>query len=326
MLTGRRPFEAKWIGRFSVASEEMDYPFYFHHEPVEVWGRWIRGWFYWPVWFEGDETVLHFEKQVPPRGEMLIYYLEKHPDFPSDPAVLSPVEVMQRALGAKEAARLLDFAGIEERSVVSHGLCVCEMTAILQKYFDAGREVQEQTEVARYASDVATFIQHMRERLAEFRDFIGETRMFLRAQAAADPRLADSTRRILAVIEEMNGAYQSGMPTASLDEVRQWTAEFNALAREVRPGNNKKFDAVAEKCRSVSGSQDDLARNLSVLAIRLTEKAAQEAVYSPEHARLAQEIIARTRQVLRRPTAWEPHRGLHIQVDPGRPQPLGELK
>jgi hypothetical protein len=315
----KRPFEAKWIGRFFIASEEIDYPFYFRPERAELWGRPIRGWFYWPVWFDGDETVIHFEKRFPPQGELLIYFLEQHPDRPTGTAILSPVDVMRKALGADEAARLLDLAGLQERPVVSHGLCVCEMTARLQKYFDTGEEVQEQAQIARYAHDVLTFMTSVRRRLIEFRDFAAQSKEFLKARAAAEPKLAGSAGRLLESIEELDGAYRSNVPSATLEEVRQWTDEFNALARQVRPGNAKQFDAVAEKCRSVSGSQDDLVRDLNVLAIRVAEKAAREAVHSPEHAILAQELIARTRQVLRNPTALEPRRHHRLPPDPGRP-------
>jgi len=319
LIGWRRPFEAKWIGRFHVASEEIDYPFYFRDARVELWGRPIRSWFWWPVWFDGQRTMIHFEKRFPPKGDLLIYYLEKHPERPAGTAILSPVEVLQQALGRQEAARLLDLAGIEERPVVSHGLCVCEMTSRLQRFFDAGREVQEQAQIARYADDVLTFISHVRQRLLEFRDFAAQTRRLLKARAADEPKVADAASRLLGLLDEFEGVYQGAMPSASLGEVRQWTAEFNTLAREVRPGNDKKFDAVAEKCRSVSGNQDDLVRDLSVLAIRLAEKAAQEAVQSPEHAALARDVIARTRQILRNPTPLEVRRHHRLAPDPGRP-------
>ncbi len=313
----KRPFEARWIGRFFVVSEGVHYPFYFRHERVQLWGRCIRGWFYWPVRFDGDRTMIHFEKRFPPQGELLIYHLEKDPERPADAFPLSPVEVAEKALGVREAARLLDFAGIEQRPLLEHGYAVCEMTAALQKHFDVGEEVKRQAEIAQYAGDVVTFIRLVRGRIHEFRDFAAQTKEFLRARAAAEPKLADAARQLLAAIDEFQEVYKSGMPATSLEEVRQWTEEFKSLAREVRPGNNKKFDAVAEKCRTVAGGQDDLVRDLNVLAIRLTEKAAEQAVRSPEHARLAEEIIARSRRVLRNPTVLEPRRHPALQADPG---------
>lgn len=315
----KRPFEAKWIGRLFVASEGVHYPFYFRHERVQLWGRSVRGWFYWPVWFDGDQTLVHFEKQFPPLGELLIYYLEKHPDRPDPAALLSPVEVMKKALGADETARLLDFSGIDERPLLPHGLSVCEMTAVLQKYFDAGQEVQHQAEIARYADDVVTFIRLIRQRINEFRQLAAQTAQLVKARTAAEPKLAGSAARLLAAIRDLEELYQTGMPPTSLEEVRQWTEQFNSLARQARPGNNRAFDAVAEKCRSVAGGQDDLVRDLNLAAIRLAQQAAQEAIHSADHARLAQEVIDRTRQVLRRPTVLEPRRYHALQVDPGQP-------
>lgn len=315
----RRPFEAKWIGRFYVASEEIDYPFYFRDARVELWGRPIRSWFWWPVWFDGPRTMIHFEKRFPPKGDLLVYYLEKHPERPAGTAILSPVEVLQEALGPQEAARVLDLAGIEERPVVSHGLCVCEMTSRLQRFFDAGEEVKQRAQIARYAEDVGAFITNVRVRLLEYREFAAQIRQFLKARAAAEPAIAGAAGRLLGLVEEFEGVYQGAMPATSLGEVRQWTAEFNALAREVRPGNDKKFDAVAEKCRALSGAQDDLLRDLSVLVVRLAEKAAHEAVQSPEHAAFARDVIARTRQILRNPTPLEVRRHHRMAPDPGRP-------
>ena len=88
-------------------------------------------------------------------------------------------------------------------------------------------------------------------------------------------------------------------------------------ADEVRPENKKDYGKLAEQCRSVAGTQDDLARTLSVLVIRLTEQAARLAVESPEHAKMAEEVIVKARQVLRKPTWWEPTRRLQPKSDPG---------
>jgi hypothetical protein len=116
----------------------------------------------------------------------------------------------------------------------------------------------------------------------------------------------------------MEQARTNGMPSTSLDDA-PLTAEMKSLAAEVRPGNNKKYEKLASQCRSVAGSQDDLARDLSVLAIRLSQEAARQGAESPEQVRLAEQVIARTKQVLRKPTWWEPCRQYLTKSDPGRP-------
>ena len=78
-ITWKRPFEAKWLGRFFITSDEYDWPFYFGSKPVKIWGRYIRGWYTYPLRFDGDRTVVHFEKQFLPKGDLLIYCLNRTP-------------------------------------------------------------------------------------------------------------------------------------------------------------------------------------------------------------------------------------------------------
>jgi len=61
-------------------------------------------------------------------------------------------------------------------------------------------------------------------------------------------------------------------------------------------------------CRRVAGPQDGLAMKLSWGAIRIMEQSAEFAVASPEHCKLAEQIIAKTRLTLRNGTWWEPSR------------------
>jgi len=227
--------------------------------------------------------------------------------------------VMEKALGRQEAARLLDFDGVEERPLLEHGNAVCAMTNGMQKWLDEGQDSQHKAEIDRYCDDVADFIRMIRERIEEFDAFAAATREFLQAQAKANPALEDMVADLDGTLIEMQKTRTSDMPRESLAEVRAWTDQMKRLALGTGPGRNKKYEPLAGRCRSVAGTQDDLARALSIVAIRLTEEAAGLGVASPEHARLAEQVIARTRQVLRKPTWWEPRRAYWPKSDPGRP-------
>ena len=72
-----------------------------------------------------------FREAVSTAGDLLIYYLEAHPTHP-DAAVGAPVGVMEAVLGKPAAAKLLDFAGAEERPLLAHGMAVCAMTNTMQ--------------------------------------------------------------------------------------------------------------------------------------------------------------------------------------------------
>jgi hypothetical protein len=317
-IAWKRPLEAKWIGHFFIASEEISYPFYFRYEPAKLWGRFIRGWFGWPMWFDGQRTMIHFEKRFPPRGELLIYFLEKHPRQPAA-GLLAPVEVMEKALGKEEAAGLLDFDGVEERPLLKHGNAVCAMTNGMQKWFDDGQESQHVAQIERYCDDVADFIRMIRQRIEEYGAFAAGTKGFVQVQSKANPQLAGMAADLVQTLDEMEKIATNDVPRESLAEVRGWTDQMKHLAGQSGPGRNKLYEPLGAKCRSVAGTQDDLARALSILGIRLTEQAAKGGVASPAHAELAEAVIAKTRQVLRKPTWWEPRRQYWPKSDPGRP-------
>ncbi len=318
VIAWRRPFEAKWIGRFLIESEGINYPFYFARTKEKLWGRYIKSWYHYPVWFDKDRTVIHFEKRFPPTGEMLIYYLEALSGNGGDGnAPLSPVAVMRQALGAELTAKLLDFEGINDRPLLKHHRAVCAMTKSLTPIFESGQEVTKARQVVQTADDVARFIRLIRERVMEYDAFAEEMKDFLARQGKADAKLASAFRRAGDGATAIRFAVANGMPSESLEEVRSWTDEIKAMTSKVAPGNAKRYSVLAGKCRSVAGTQDDLARTTSILAIRMMEAAAAAGVASPRHVRLAEQIIARTRQVLRRPSWWEPRR-VHVpRRDPG---------
>ena len=95
VIAWKRPFEAQWFGRMHITSDDYDWPFYFINKPLRLWGRYIRDWYRYPVRFDGEKTVIHFEKRFRPEGELLIYCLQPHP-IHADASVVTPAEAMGR--------------------------------------------------------------------------------------------------------------------------------------------------------------------------------------------------------------------------------------
>lgn len=314
-ISWKRPFEAEWIGRFYVESEDVHYPFYFQEEKRKLWGRFLRGWYEYPLWFEGDRTYVHFEKKFPPQGELLIYFLRR----PSggDDVVDSPLEVISQALGAERAAKLLDFEGIEMRPLLAHGDAVCAMTNKMQELFNTGRELRQKAHIDERADDVAEFIKLIRDRVFEYAAFAARIDLLLDERGQV---YSTETRETLqGIVEDIRLVAIEDLPDVSLEEVRQWTAGMKDLARQVRPANKTQYEAFARKCRSVAGAQDDQTRELCLLTIQLMEQAAALGVHSADQIKLTETILSRSRQVLRRPTWWEPRRNTTPRSDPGIP-------
>lgn len=315
-LAWQRPFEARWIGQFFIESDKYHFPFYFRSQKAKLWGRYIRSWFTYPFWFEGDKTLIHFEKKFPPKGELLIYYLETPA---ATTGVSSPIAVMQRALGQDLAARLLDFDGVNLRLLNTHGNAVCAMTRQIEEALAAGKADRVRQAVDSFADDVASFIQLIRERVLEYAAFSAQTKEFLAAQVKAQPALAEDVKGLEDLLDEIQDRARHDLPKSSLDEVRQWTDSIKAAGHSLQPDSQARVKKLAAQCRSVAGTQDDLARELSVLTIRFLEEAAAVGAKSPAHVRLAEQLIAKCRAVLRRPTWWEPARLYIPKSDPGIP-------
>ena len=116
---------------------------------------------------------------------------------------------------------------------------------------------------------------------------------------------------------EIREIVEADLPDTSLEEVRGWTDRIKMLAADPGTKNLAAVKELTQQCRSVAGTQDDLARNLSVVTIRLMEEAARLGTASPQHVRVAQQMIARCRQILRKPTWWEPCRKYLPKSNPG---------
>jgi len=121
------------------------------------------------------------------------------------------------------------------------------------------------------------------------------------------------------ILEEIRAIAADDLPDISLETVREWTDAVKQLTPDAEKKNLATVKALTQKCRSVAGTQDDMARNLCVVTIRLMEEAARMGTASPQHVRLAEQIIARCRGIIRQPTWWEPCRKYLPKSNPGAP-------
>lgn len=311
----QRPFDARWIGRFFVDSDGYDFPFYFLAERHKLWGRYVRGWFYYPLWFDGDKTMVHFEKKFPPVGDLLVYYLDTY----DDSTQVSPVGVMQKSLGRDVAASLLDFEGTREQVLLEHRNAVCAMTYKIEACFERDPEAAPWAEVKQYTDDIATFIRLIRERVYQFDRFAADLHELLQAEQKKQPALAESLKPCEEILAEIRDIVAGDLPETSLVEVGRWTGSIKELTPDDKKQNLATVKALTRKCRSVAGTQDDMARNLSVVTIRLMEEAARMGTASLQHVRVAEQIIQRCRRILRQPTWWEPCRRYIPKSNPGAP-------
>jgi hypothetical protein len=90
--------------------------------------------------------------------------------------------------------------------------------------------------------------------------------------------------------------------------VSRWADHIKTVTAEVRKGNKEKLVTLTFQCRNVAATQDDLVRALCVATMGVMEAAADAGAPSAKDARLAEQVIARCRRVLRNGTVLEPRR------------------
>jgi hypothetical protein len=159
----------------------------------------------------------------------------------------------------------------------------------------------------------------IRERVFRFDQFAADLQTLLQGEQEKQPELADALAPCQEILAEIRAIAADDLPDVSLETVGEWTDAVKQLSPDTEKKNLATVKALTQKCRSVAGTQDDMARNLSVVTIRLMEEAARMGTASPQRVRLAEQIITRCRSVLRTPTWWEPCRRYIPKSNPGAP-------
>ena len=57
----------------------MDYSFPIASARTRQWGVWFENWNRYPFYFDGPQTIFHFEKTFVPNGDALVYFLNLLP-------------------------------------------------------------------------------------------------------------------------------------------------------------------------------------------------------------------------------------------------------
>ena len=302
----KRPFRAKWITQLSEGRVQTTYTF--RETKGNIW-RGVIGHYTYPVWFSSDNAYYRLSKKIPPKGQSIIYFLERK-DTPT--SVLSPVDIMKATLGRQTCDAILDLPGRKLRTHHRRGgqgvrrACTCGCTEAIQTVFDAGQEVQKKEYVEGAIGDMVYFVTQHMERIGEYQDLAREMTEFLNQtrQTAAD--LKPYIDRMEEIVQEIPQEYRRQqeliMSLQYADELAQQT---KALTLKKEPGNLPAYEDLSMKWRRMGGAQDDLVAQCH----RITRKLFQEAGYgctsSPKAVAIAQQIRARCTKCLRYSDGYE---------------------
>jgi hypothetical protein len=302
----KRPFRAKWITQLSEGQVQTTYTF--KESKADIW-RGVIGHYTYPVWFSEDKASYRLSKKIPPKGESIIYFLERK-DTPD--SVLTPVDIMKATLGRQMSDTILDLSGRKLRTHHRRGAegvrraCTCGCTEAIQAVFDAGQEVQRKEYVDGAVGDMVYFVTRHMGRIGEYQAFARDMIEFLNQTRKTDGDLKPYLDRMEEIVQEIPQEYQNKqeviMSLKYADELAQQT---KALTLKKEPSNLKAYEDLSMKWRRMGGAQDDLVAQCH----RITRKIFQEAGYvctdSPKAVEIAEQIRARCRDCLRNSDGYE---------------------
>jgi hypothetical protein len=302
----KRPFPAKWVTQ--LYEGEVRATFTFRESPGQIW-RGVPGMYSYPVWFNGDSAFYHLSKKVLPKGESLVYCLERK-DTPA--SVSTPVDIMKAALGRQTCDTILDLAGRKLRTHHRRGAegvrraCTCGCTEAIQAVFDAGQEVEKREYVEGAVGDMIYFVQRHMARIDEYRAFADDMIKFLHAtgsSSAEQKPFVDDLEQIVRRIPEAYTVQKENIK--SLEYADELARKTMALTRRKDPGNLPAYKELSEAWRAMGGAQDGLLAEYHIIARKLFQEAGYGCVNQPKAVELAQEIRRRCRQCLRNPDGYE---------------------
>ena len=302
----KRPFRAKWITQLSEGRVQTTYTF--RESKDKIW-RGVIGHYTYPVWFSADNASYRLSKKIPPKGQSIIYFLERK-DTPA--SVLAPVDIIKATLGRQTYDAILDLPGRKLRTHHRRGAegvrraCTCGCTGAIQAVFDADQEVQKKEYVEGAVDDMVYFVERHMERIGEYQEFAGDMMVFLNRTQKSAGELKPYLDRMEKIVQEIPQEYRRQeeliMNLKYSDELAQQT---KALARKKGPGNRPAYTELSKKWRRMGGAQDDLVAQCH----RITRKLFQEAGYgctsSPKAVAIAQQIRTRCTKCLRNADGYE---------------------
>jgi hypothetical protein len=302
----KRPFPAKWKTQLLEAGVKTTYKF--RESKNKIW-RAITGHYTYPVWFEGENTFYRLGKKIPPKGESVIYFLERK-DTPV--SVSTPVDIMKETLGRQVCDTILDPAGRKLRShhrradLGVRRAATCGVTAAIEVVFKAGREVEKKEYVVEAVDDMVYFVTRHVERIGEYQDFARDMMSFLNLKRKSHPDLKpflDSMETITQQIPREHNRQKENIKT--LEYTAELARKTKALTQKKKPQNLPTYLSLGEKWRTMGGAQDELIAKFHSITRKLFQEAGYSCVNQPKALETAREVRRRCRECLRNPDSYE---------------------
>ena len=303
----KRPFPAKWITQLIEGGVKTTYTFK-EAKQQRIW-RGVVGAYTYPVWFSKGSTFYRTSKRIPPKGESVIYFLERQ-NTPL--SVSTPVDIMKATLGRQMCETILDPSGRKLRTHHRRGAagvrraCTCGCTEAIQAVFETGEEIQRKEYVVEAVDDMVFFVTQHMMRIKEYQNFADEMMKFLNQARKSNPDLKPFLDQMESITEEIPREYKRVEENIkSLEYADELTRQTKALTRRKTPKNLPTYLELSKKWRAMGGAQDDLVAQYHRITRKLYQEAGYRCVDQPTAVAIAELIRERCKQCLRNPDGYE---------------------
>ena len=306
-INWKRPFSAKWVTQ--LYEGEVKTTFKFRESRLNRIWRGMIGSYSYPVWFSGDNAFYHLGKKVPPKGESIIYCLERKN---TPVSVSTAVDIMKETLGRQTSDTILDISGRKLRTHHRRGgegirrACTCGCTEAIQVVFEAGEEAERKEYVSEAVDDMVYFVTRHMERINEYQDFAGNIIEFLNLTRKSSPDLKPFLESMESIAQEIIREYNRQKENIkTLKYAHELSRKTNALTRKNDPGNLATYMDLSKKWREMGGAQDNLLTQCHTLTRKLLQEAGYGCSHQPKAVEIAEQIRACCRKCLRNPDGYE---------------------
>jgi hypothetical protein len=269
--------------------------------------RWstVLGMYLYPCWSDAAgrgylqplrSKVLQF------RGPAVVYPLNRMPQTPVN--AYTVVDVVRSTLGVGPCEYILDLEGQKQEY---KGRATCASRDALLGIYGKHQQKQKRAEVEQVLNEALAFVTHIRGRITRYVEFGHKMRTYLAEQQKAHPELGDFLTEMDKLTQEIDAR------VAARQKSIKTPADVAAMNEEFRKSvlDYEGKDALA-KCKKyttalveVGGSQDELVGECRWVIKSLRQRAGLRLAQDPHVAKVAEEIRAKTQEVLRNPAVHE---------------------
>jgi hypothetical protein len=214
------------------------------------------------------------------------------------------VDLVRNTLGVGPCEYILAVEGQRQKHV---GRATCHVRTVLNEIYKKGQQKAKRKDIETYLEDGLAFVTHIRSRITRYVEFGHELREYLAAQKRAHPELGEFLTEMEEIAREFDERLAARREKIETPEfVARMNEDFRKnLIEYTGPDVMKKLKDYTDTLTRIGGNQDELVGECRWIARTLRQRAAIRMAVDPRCAAVAEEIRARVREVLLKPSAYE---------------------